>query len=70
MTWVEDYQSREKGNEASRSGVSGVGRRSQRYGDVMRRTRGNPWNVTGKDAAMNEQRNDPGKGLLEPWERS
>ncbi|KAJ7790450.1 hypothetical protein B0H14DRAFT_2626001 [Mycena olivaceomarginata] len=25
--------------------------------------------ATGKDTAMNEQRNDPGEGLLEPWER-
>jgi hypothetical protein len=55
--------------EAERKRSSGVGRRSRRYGDVMGRTRGNHWNATGKDAAMNEQRNDPGEGLLEPWER-
>jgi hypothetical protein len=36
----------------------------------MRHTRGNGWKATGKDTAMNEQRNDPGKRLLEPWERS
>ncbi|KAJ7687076.1 hypothetical protein B0H14DRAFT_2654044 [Mycena olivaceomarginata] len=32
--------------------------------------RGNGWEATGKDIAMNEQRNNPGKGLLGPWERS
>jgi hypothetical protein len=49
---------------------SGVGRRSRRYGNVMRCTGGYGWKATGKDVAMNEQSNDLGKGLLEPWERS
>jgi hypothetical protein len=56
--------------EADPKRSSRVGRRSWRYGDVMRHTGGNHWNATGKDAAMNEQRNDPGNGLLESWERS
>ncbi|KAJ7798691.1 hypothetical protein B0H14DRAFT_2617675 [Mycena olivaceomarginata] len=49
---------------------SRVGRRSWRYSDGMRGTRGNGWKATGKDTAMNVQRNDPGEGLLELWERS
>ncbi|KAJ7790440.1 hypothetical protein B0H14DRAFT_2625991 [Mycena olivaceomarginata] len=69
MTRVRDCQGHGKGTEASGSGVPGVGRRSQRYGDVMRRTRGNGLKATGKDTAMNEQRNDPGEGLLELWGR-
>jgi hypothetical protein len=42
--------------EAEPKQSSGVGRRSRRYGDVMRRTRGNGWRATRKDAAMNEHR--------------
>jgi hypothetical protein len=56
--------------EAEPNQSSGVGRRSQRYSDGMRCTGGNGWKATGKDAAMNVQRNNLGNGLLEPWERS
>jgi hypothetical protein len=35
----------------------------------MRRTRGNGWKATGKNAAMNKPRNDLGRGFPEPWER-
>jgi hypothetical protein len=38
---VEDCRSHGKGNKVSKSGVSGVGRRSWRDSDVMRHTRGN-----------------------------
>jgi hypothetical protein len=47
-----------------------VGMRFQRYGDVLRCTGGNGRKAVAKDAAMNETRNDPGGGLLKPWERN
>ncbi|KAJ7321050.1 hypothetical protein DFH08DRAFT_818868 [Mycena albidolilacea] len=69
-----DCWSHGKGTEASRrvesKQISRVGRKSQRYSDGMRGTGENSWKATRKDAVIDEQRNDPGRGLPEPWERS
>jgi hypothetical protein len=47
-----------------------VGTRSRRYGDVLRHTGGNRRKAVTKDAAINEMRNNPGRGLPKPWERN